>query len=73
MATFAKLGTKFGKLGNKFVVLSPPIIDYGFKLQLTLTGATPSVTIPMLGGYTYNYNVTWGDGSGNTVTSSVIR
>lgn len=62
-----KLNSKLLKINNKLLSLTT---DSQFELQLTLTGTSQSFTIPMLGGYNYNYSVTWGDGSGNTVTSS---
>mgnify|MGYP003891760631 CR=1 FL=1 len=44
---------------------SPPSQFYLLENTTAIT-----ITLPLVDGYAYNFNVNWGDGSGSTVTSS---
>lgn len=41
----------------------------GFTIEITTTGASESVTLPLVSGYTYNCTVDWNDGAPVSVTA----
>ncbi|MCY3411519.1 MAG: BspA family leucine-rich repeat surface protein [Candidatus Heimdallarchaeota archaeon] len=62
-------GTQTGGVKIDFVTYTPFISTWNTNLVSVGSSAANQVTLPLRSGYTYSFDVNWGDGSTDTITS----